>query len=643
MTSSREEPGGPLAADVIPAPIFRIGPDLRVLAVNPAGAATLGRPAEAVVGRSPAELGFAPADAARLAAEVRDVFATGQPVVGEAVVKTPTGERWFQHRMGPELGPGGEVAAVVVVTADVTALKQSERALRASEERFHRFMAHTPLPAWVQDADGRYVYLNPAYERALGIRAADWVGKRGHDVWPAEVADRIQANIKLALETGRTVEGRELTPGPDGVGRTWLNVKFPYRDASGRGFVGGIAVDLTEQLRAEADRREFEKKMLQAQKLESLGVLAGGIAHDFNNLLTSVLGYASLGRFHLTPGDDQLAECFDHVEKAAVRAAELCQQMLAYAGRGMFAVADMDLNGLVGEIAQLLATVIRKKAVLKFNLADGLPAIRVDPTQIRQVVMNLITNASDAIGEQSGVITLTTGGLDADARYLADIQAADDLTPGRYVYLEVSDTGCGMTEDVIARVFDPFFTTKFTGRGLGLAAVQGIVRAHRGAIKVYSQPGRGSTFKVLFPAADPGPGPAADQLTPAALPKHGRGRLILVVDDEEDIRVMARKVLEMGGFSVELAPDGRAGVAAFVRHPDAVAAVLLDLTMPHLDGAEAFRELRQVRPDVTVLLTSGFAAHEAMAGFQGKGLAGFVRKPFRAQELLAAVFAAVGP
>jgi PAS domain S-box-containing protein len=633
----------PPPTDALPVPVYRLGPDLRVRSVNAAAAAALSRPRESIVGGTAADLGFAPADAARLEADARHVLATGQTAVGEHMLPTPAGERWFQHRMGPEFGPDGSVVAVVGVANEVTVLKQSERALRASEERFHRFMTHTPLPAWVQDADGRYLYVNPAYERTWGIRAADRVGKTAVEVWPPEVAARRMAALRTALETGRPVEDRESAPGPDGVERTWLDVKFPFKDASGRGFIGGVAFELTQQLKAEAERREFEKRMLQAQKLESLGVLAGGIAHDFNNLLTGILGYASLGRFHLRPGDDALVECLDHVEKASVRAAELCQQMLAYAGRGTFAVADIDLNALVGEITQLLATVIRKKAVLKFNLAERLPPVRVDPTQVRQVVMNLITNASDAIGEQSGVITLTTGVLDADARYLTELEVADDLPPGRYVYLEVSDTGSGMTEEVIARVFDPFFTTKFTGRGLGLAAVQGIIRAHRGAIKVYSQPGRGSTFKVLFPAAVPAGGPQSGEAKAAVVKRSGRNRLILVVDDEEDIRVMARKVLEMVGFTVELAADGRAGVEAFARRPGEIAAVVLDLTMPRMDGAEAFREMRQVRPDVVVLLSSGFAAQEAMAGFEGKGLAGFVRKPFRADDLLAAVFTAVGP
>ena len=293
------------------------------------------------------------------------------------------------------------------------------------------------------------------------------------------------------------------------------------------------------------------------------------------------------------------------------------------------------------EMSQLLATVISKKAVLKFNLSAGLPLVQADATQLRQVVMNLITYASDAIGERSGVITLTSGVIDADARYLLDIQAAGDLSPGVYVYLEVSDSGCGMTEEVRAKIFDPFFTTKFTGRGLGLAAVQGIVRAHKGAIKVYTQPGKGTTFKVLFPAL--GELAAGQKATAKQPAMAGRGRRILVVDDEEDVRVFVRKVLELAGFRVALAIDGKAGVEAFAGDVHGFDMVLLDLTMPRLNGADAYRQMRRLRQDVCVILTSGFAEEEATSGFEGKGLAGFLRKPFRTDDLLKVVFAAVGP
>ncbi len=253
----------------------------------------------------------------------------------------------------------------------------------------------------------------------------------------------------------------------------------------------------------------------------------------------------------------------------------------------------------------------------------------------------LITNASDAIGVRSGVVTLTTGLIDVDARYLVEIQAGASLQPGPYVYLEVSDTGCGMSEEVRAKIFDPFFSTKFAGRGLGLAAVQGIVRAHKGAVKVYSQPGKGTTFKVLLPAFGL---PAPDQCAgPVVERVVGRGRHVLVVDDEEDVRVFLRKVLELAGFVVTVAVDGLEGVNAFTSSEHPFALVLLDLTMPKWNGIEAYRHMRLHRPDARVVLTSGFAEEEATSGFAGKGLAGFLSKPFRMDELLTVIGEVVGP
>ncbi len=352
-----------------------------------------------------------------------------------------------------------------------------------------------------------------------------------------------------------------------------------------------------------------------------------------------MLGFASLARMESGHNSNTL-EYLDHIEKSAQRAAELCKQMLSYAGRGQVKAKSIDLNDLVAEMAQLLSTAISKRAVLKFNLGERLPPLHADPTQIRQIAMNLITNASDAIGEKSGVITLTTGLIDADSQYLIDLGAAH-LPAKQYLYLEVSDTGSGIPDEVRAMMFEPFFTTKFTGRGLGLSAVQGIVASHGGALKVYTQPGKGSTFKVLFPAHE---GELDTTVPFGAKPRvpFGRDRWILIVDDEEDIRILARKALVSAGFRVESASDGRAGLQAYEKRPGDFALILLDLTMPRMNGAEVFRAIRAIRPEAKVILASGFSLEDATTGFEGKGLAAFVRKPYRVEELLTAVEGAVG-
>lgn len=403
-----------------------------------------------------------------------------------------------------------------------------------------------------------------------------------------------------------------------------------FHDANGQTYrMLGRMSDITARKQAESERQEIEKKLLETQKLESLGVLAGGIAHDFNNLLTAILGHTTLARHEAPPGWSG-THYLEQVEKASYRAADLCKQMLAYSGRGRFVVNHVDLNELIDETAQLLRVSISKKATLQLHLARGLPAVQADATQLRQVIMNLVINASEALEERNGNITLTTGREHLDAAYLAAAHVAGDPAPGDYVFLEVSDTGSGMSAATLARVFDPFFTTKFTGRGLGLAAVLGIVRGHHGAIKVYSEPGRGTTFKIMFPAAHGAPD--ASSRPPMGSEWRGSGK-VLVIDDEEAVRTVAAGMLHMLGFATDLAPDGATGLELFRRDPSSYQLVLLDLTMPRMDGEETFRHLRHIEPQVRVVLMSGFNRADATSRFTGKGIAGFVQKPFGIENL----------
>lgn len=410
-----------------------------------------------------------------------------------------------------------------------------------------------------------------------------------------------------------------------GLGECREERRWTQAEADAMRVAGGALGAAFERQRVERERQSFERKMVESQKLESLGVLAGGIAHDFNNLLTGILGNASLLRMDL-PFGSPLIESVDQVEKTALRAAELCKQMLAYSGKGRFQLQRLDLARLVEDTTHLLQISISKKVVLKFNFAPGLPPVEADPTQLRQIVMNLVINASEAIGDRSGIVALTTGLTRVDRQYLTTTYLAPELPEGDYVFLEVSDNGCGMTPEIKARIFDPFYTTKFTGRGLGLAAVLGIVHGHHGALKVYSEPGKGSSFKIILPVAIGAPtytGETTGQLT-----RWRTSGRILVVDDEETVRTVSARLLESLGFQVTLAEDGRAGVAAFEREPDAFRLVLMDLTMPHHDGVEAFSLMRRVRPTVNVILMSGFNEQDAIANFTGKGLAGFLQKPF---------------
>lgn len=393
-----------------------------------------------------------------------------------------------------------------------------------------------------------------------------------------------------------------------------------------------MAIDITALRKAEEERRRMELQVQQAQKLESLGVLAGGIAHDFNNLLMAILGNADLALQDLSevsPARPMLEE----IEIAARRAADLCRQMLAYSGKGRFVLMPINLSEVVSEMVHMLQVSVSKKAVLRFHCAETLPSIEADPTQIRQVIMNLIINASEAIGNRSGVISISTGAMECDRQYLTSTHLDESLPEGCYVYLEVTDTGSGMDAETQARIFDPFFTTKFTGRGLGLAAVLGIVRGHRGAIKVYSEPGRGTTFKILFPAIDLPP----ETIHPERFPgEHWCGTgTVLLVDDEETVRTLGKRMLERLGFDVLVACDGREALNLFAAHGEEIVCVILDLTMPHMDGEETFRELRRIRPNVRVVMSSGYNEQEIVQRFAGKSLAGFIQKPYQLARLAA--------
>ncbi|MBN2233084.1 MAG: response regulator [Deltaproteobacteria bacterium] len=389
---------------------------------------------------------------------------------------------------------------------------------------------------------------------------------------------------------------------------------------------------LLERARVETRRWELERKMQETQKLESLGLLAGGIAHDFNNLLTGVIGNADLAMLNLS-AESPAQPFLRRVKATAERLADLSQQMLAYSGKGKFIIEPLSLSRLVEEMSHLLAVSIPKRMTIKYYLADNLPPFEGDATQIRQVIMNLLTNAAEACGDGPGSISVTTGVIDADKQYLETTYLHDDLQAGRYVFLEVSDSGCGMDEETRERIFDPFFTTKFTGRGLGLAVVLGIVRGHCGALRVYSEPGRGSTFKLLFPAL----AATADLAVPADAWKddfvQATGTL-LVIDDEEAVRETVSLMLTHSGYDVLVAASGSEGIDIFRRRMNDVRLVLLDLTMPKMSGEEVFRELRRLRPEVPVIIASGFNEQEVVHRFAGKSLAGFIQKPFRLETLL---------
>ena len=389
--------------------------------------------------------------------------------------------------------------------------------------------------------------------------------------------------------------------------------------------------DITARKAAEEQRLQMERQMQQTQKLESLGVLAGGIAHDFNNLLTIILGNASLALDELSsmsPARDSLRA----IEKTALRAAELCRQMLAYSGQGRFVIETLQLDELISEMVSLFKASLSKKALLNLNLANTLPSLRGDPSQIRQVVMNLVINAAEALGERSGVVTVSTGVMECRPDDLTGAYREERLAQGVYIWLEVSDTGCGMDPEIRRRIFEPFFTTKFTGRGLGLSAVLGIVRGHQGALQVTSTLGRGTTFKVLFPAAPP-VGPQSIPPARASLGAWQGIGTVLLVDDEDSVRTLGARMLERIGFQALVASDGQEALELYQVRREEIVLVLLDLTMPYMDGEETFRQLLRLDPQVRVVMTSGYTENEMAPRFTGQRVCGFLEKPYTLEAL----------
>lgn len=508
---------------------------------------------------------------------------------------------------------------------DITERRRAEAALVAHQQQLATVLAHTPVVLFSLDAKGTYTLCEGAGLGALGRRPGEAVGQSAFDLYAAR--PDIIADFKRGLAGETFTSQREYN------GAVFELHGTPLREADGRvGGVLGIALDVTVRATAAREREKMERKLLEVQKLESLGVLAGGIAHDFNNLLTSILGNTSLVRLALGETSPVLGNV-GQIEQASQTAAGLCQQLLAYAGRGPVATQPADLSTLVRDTTDLLRVSVGNQARLQFNLAPVLPAIHADPAQIRQVLLNLVLNAAESIGRRDGVIEVSTR-RQALAAALPDAARPDqELPAGDYVCLEVTDNGPGFDPPAQARVFDPFFSTKGTGRGLGLAAALGIMRSHQGALRLTSQPGQGARFTLFFPAQAPTPPATAEKPRgPAERTWRGNGH-VLVVDDEDAVRATAAQMIAYFGFEVKQAGSGPQALDLVRTSPNPFDLVLLDLTMPGMDGYATFTALRELRPGLRIVVFSGYSAQDARARFAGQNLNGFLQKPFGAGAL----------
>jgi PAS domain S-box-containing protein len=522
--------------------------------------------------------------------------------------------------------------------AERAALEQrrSEEAVRQSEQRFRFLADFIPTLVWAARPDGTMDYVNRRACDYFGVTedrllAAGW----WHFVHPDDLSGAAQ-RWNQAVRTGEPYETEYRIRRADGAFRWHLDRGAPLRDEQGRierWF--GTCTDMDDQRRA-------QEALRQAQKLESIGVLAGGIAHDFNNLLTGISGNASLALGMLPPAH-RARPLLEDALRAGERAASLTAQLLAYAGKGRFFLQPVDMGRLIEELTQLIRATIPRKVGVRLELERGAPQVRGDASQLQQLIMNLVINGAEAIGDAVGTVTVRVRPTDLDAGAIAAEFTGFALAPGHYVRVEVEDTGCGMDEATLAQIFDPFFTTKFTGRGLGLAAALGIVRGHGGAIAIRTAPGQGSRFTFVLPGiteALPAEHPAPSA-PPAPLERVPGAGLVLLADDEAAIRRIGLAALEEQGYDVLLAEDGRRALELALSSARVLRLVILDLTMPELSGAEVARRLRALQPELPILMISGYGEQETIQRLEGVSVEGFISKPFTDKQLAAAVSAVV--
>ncbi len=541
--------------------------------------------------------------------------------------KTGSTCRWIFMRTFPV--PIGErrEAGLIGVAEDITQDKQILTQLRESESKFNHLLNSIEDGVWSADfAVSMVHFINPAFEAIYGRNVTDF--QANPTLW-LEAVHPEDRHIAVASRRELNASGRSQSEyrirRPDGEIR-WISDRksIIYDDDNIPVSVGGIVADITEA-------KTVALQAEQSQKLEGLGLLAGGVAHDFNNLLLGIIGYADLALADI-PGHSAAGQYVRTILETAQRAAELCNQLLIYSGKGDYNAQSLDLSGLVLDMNQLALATVAKKIVITFNCPDDLPPVEGDPVRLRQILLNLITNASDAIGDAAGEIAIQTSVEAVDGELTDEVYRSDNFRPGKHVCFQVSDTGCGMDERTRRSLFEPFFTTKPTGHGLGLAAVLGIVGSHRGAIVVESECDKGSCIRVYVPSTHKRPTPVKPHV-PRDTPWRGSGT-ILVIDDEAVVRNLSSKILENVGFATMSAENGREGLACFREHHHKLSAVILDLTMPHMDGSEAYAEIRRIDKHMPLLISTGFSQENTMPKFANDPKIRFLQKPYRAVALL---------
>lgn len=512
---------------------------------------------------------------------------------------------------------------------------RAEESLKASEERFRTLVDNSFDVIFVLDTGGVFQFVSPSWEKHFGYPPSDVIGQEfRHFVHPDDTANCFEYLAQVLANGQAATSPSYRVKQADGSWRLFIANGTRHTDSTGATLYIGVGHDISDEKRLEEERLNLERQFFHAQKLESLGIMAGGIAHDFNNLLTAIIGNLELSGMHLDKSS-QTSIRIGQAMKASLRAAALTKHMLDYTGRGAFKLTSLDLNLLVKENSDLLRTTVPKTISMVMDTSASLPPVLGDSGQLQQVIMNLINNAAEAIGGEPGEIMIATGVQECDWKMLQHSKLEMKPPPGRYVYLDVTDSGCGMDEETQQRIFEPFYTTKFTGRGLGMSSVMGIVKSHNGAILLYSEPKLGSTFKVLLPifTGQQAAIPYGFAESETSGPHPDVSGMVLVVDDEEPVREVCREFLHDMGMQTMGAADGLEAVEIFSRHMHDISLVILDLTMPRMDGVTALHELRLLQPGAKILISSGHALKTTEKMFVDDTPDGFIQKPYQLQEI----------
>lgn len=509
--------------------------------------------------------------------------------------------------------------------------KEMVASLRESEEKY-RNLVERASDGIVIIQDSKIVFTNKELIRVLGFETDEVTGLEfGVIFYSQEDAVKFITDID-ATDVEKAVFSKIRLKKRDG------SVLYVELNRSATTYMGNQAElvfirDITERQKAEEEKNRLQTRIQHAQKLESIGKLAGGIAHDFNNILMGILGNASLS-LDLLPPKSIIRKNIERIETSAFRAADLTNQLLAFSGKGIFVIEPIQISKLIEEMLNLLKTSISKNAVLDFNPCKNLLPVEGDTTQIRQMVMNIVVNASEALEAHGGVISISTCMVTVNKEYLTESMFSEDIADGRYVCLTISDTGCGIIDKDFPLIFDPFFTTKTIGRGLGLAAVLGIIRGHKGAINVQSEHGEGTRFEVFLPCTEVNTETSGSRPPAHECERQSERGLILFVDDEEEVRSVCVQILENSGFTVISASDGLEAVKLFRDNSEEILAVFMDMLMPNMNGIDAFRKIREIRPDIRVIMCSGYTEQAVMNDFKDDCPSGFIQKPFRSRDMI---------